>query len=166
VANNRAAVDGVREAMAGAGLKVASVRHDMTGEASELGRWLARAVAGTAGGSCVIVGGEPTVTVGRSPGRGGPSQEVALACAVEMGRLGLRGGAGVVSFSTDGVDGPTDAAGGATSMEDLRRAGAVGLDVERALVEHDSYRLLDRIGGLIRTRPTGTNVNHVAVAWV
>jgi hydroxypyruvate reductase len=106
---------------------------------------------------CLIAGGEPTVTV-RGEGRGGRNQELALAAA-----FALRGLDRVLfaSFGTDGSDGPTDAAGAWVDGATLDRAAALGLDAARALARNDSYPLLDRLGSLIRTGPTNTNVNDL-----
>ena len=174
IAGNGAAVEAVRKALVGAGLSVVSVETGAEGEASEVGKRLGRTMssgvrgAWEAGGRPVvwIVGGEWTVRVGDGEGVGGPSQELALACAIELERAGLGARAGVVSFSSDGVDGPTDAAGAALTGGDVERALAEGMDLGRMLGEHDSHTALARMGALIRTGPTGTNVNHVAVGVV
>jgi len=165
IASNRGAVEGVRAALEREGFAVERVEHGAVGDAAEVGRGLARAVANTAPRSPTawIVGGEPTVRVGSSSGRGGPSQELALACAVELERLGTSDRTGVISFSSDGIDGPTCAAGAALIGADLARARAAGREPGRVLEEHDSHTLLDAAGALIRTGATGTNVNHVAV---
>jgi glycerate-2-kinase len=73
-------------------------------------------------------------------------------------------------YSTDGVDGPTDAAGAIVTSDTLQLARAHGLDPLRALREHDSFGFFVELGAAaggaavhVRTGPTGTNVNHVAV---
>ena len=94
----------------------------------------------------------------RGEGRGGRNQEVALGAA--RGLAGLRS-ALIVSFATDGVDGPTDAAGAVVDGTTLERARDRGLDPVRHLAENDAYPLLEAIGDLIRTGPTNTNVNDL-----
>ena len=107
-----------------------------------------------------IAGGETVVTVtGR--GLGGRNQEIALAAAPLLS--GLRGAA-VFSVGSDGTDGPTDAAGGYADGETCRELAGCGVTVDAALRDNDAYHALDRTGGLIKTGPTGTNVNDVAVA--
>ena len=69
----------------------------------------------------------------------------------------------LVTLSTDGIDGPTDAAGAVVTNETWREIARLRIDPERALANHDSHHALDTVGALIRTGPTGTNVNHVAV---
>ena len=107
-----------------------------------------------------VVGGEPVVNVGHACGTGGPSQELALTIAT--GLEGLDGWV-FVSYSTDGIDGPTHAAGAVVDGGTAGRSRAAGVDPQRALAAHDSTRALDAAGDLLVTGPTGTNVNHVAV---
>lgn len=107
--------------------------------------------------ACLVWGGETTVTV-RGPGKGGRNTELALAAA-----LALEGCSGVLlmTLATDGSDGPTDAAGALVTGETASRARALGIDPLAALEANDSYSFFDRVGGLIRTGPTGTNVNDL-----
>lgn len=119
---------------------------------------MARRMVGMAG--LVIGTGETTVVVS-GPGRGGRNQHAALSAAIE-----LDGGAGVFgALGTDGIDGPTDAAGAVvdgTTADALRSAG---MDPEAALARCDSHPTLDAVGALIRTGPTGTNVADVWVSY-
>ncbi|MGP8158435.1 MAG: glycerate kinase [Thermoplasmata archaeon] len=119
-----------------------------------------------AGGSRVpralIAGGETTVTLGPRPGRGGRNLEFALACAQLLtGRNAL-----VLSAGTDGIDGSTDAAGGWVDGTTTARGPTVGADIRRALARHASYDALERLGSLLRTGPTGTNVMDLHVGLV
>ncbi len=113
--------------------------------------------------ACAIVwGGETTVAVGESTGRGGRCQEVALASARELDGQIDGDRVSVLAFGTDGIDGPTDAAGASVRgghSGTWRSMINLGIDVERVTREHDSYVALDAVGALIRTGPTGTNVN-------
>ncbi len=107
----------------------------------------------------LIAGGETTVTLGPRPGRGGRNSEFAVAAARQ-----LRGrNAVVLSVGTDGVDGPTDAAGGWVDGGSYDRTAGLGLDPQQALASHNTYALLERLGNLVRTGPTGTNVTDVHV---
>jgi glycerate-2-kinase len=160
VASNQIVVEAVAEAVRELGLDVAGVEQGVEGEAAEVGRRIAARLGPMAPGSCWIVGGETTVNVGAGRGVGGPSQELALSAAVELD--GERGVC-MLTFSTDGRDGPTDAAGGLVTGGTCARAREMGLDVQGALDEHDSHGLLDRVGALVRVAPTGTNLNHFAV---
>lgn len=107
--------------------------------------------------ACLIWGGETTVTV-RGDGKGGRNQELALAAA-----LALDGWSDVLmmALATDGTDGPTDAAGAVVTGDTMRRARELGLDARVALEANDSYHFFEALGDLIRTGPTGTNVNDL-----
>jgi hydroxypyruvate reductase len=94
-------------------------------------------------------------------GTGGRNQEFALALAPALRDLGPS--AAAASAGTDGVDGPTDAAGAMVDGTTLARAAARRLDVEDFLARNDSYTFFDRLGDLIRTGPTGTNVGDLQV---
>lgn len=114
--------------------------------------------------ACLVWGGETTVTV-RGEGKGGRNQELALAAA-----LALDGWSDVLvmALATDGTDGPTDAAGAIVTGETIARAREEGLDARAALEANDSYHFFDALDALIRTGPTGTNVNDllfVLVGW-
>jgi hydroxypyruvate reductase len=134
------------------------------GEAREVGRALAgiaREIAATghpvARPACIVCAGETTVTV-TGPGRGGRNQEVALGAARPLAGLPETL---LVSFATDGVDGPTDAAGAVADGTTLARARARGMEPARHLADNNAYPLLDAIGELIRIGPTNTNVNDL-----
>lgn len=108
---------------------------------------------------CAIAGGETTVVV-RGSGRGGRNQEFALAMAAPLAGSAVA----ALSAGTDGIDGPTDAAGAFVDGGTLQRARAIGLDVSRALADNDSYTFFDRLGDLLRSGPTGTNVMDIKIA--
>lgn len=112
--------------------------------------------------ACIVAGGETTVTV-TGKGRGGRNQEIALAAAMKLGDMD---GVVIASLTTDGVDGPTDAAGAIVDGKTLARASRKGLVPERFLADNDSYNFLSKLGDLVLTGPTGTNVNDVSVIIV
>ncbi len=107
----------------------------------------------------VVVGGETTVTV-TGKGKGGRNQEIALAAAMKIGDMD---GVVVASLTTDGIDGPTDAAGAIVDGKTLSRAKKLGLSPERFLANNDSYSFFSEIRDLIFTGPTGTNVNDISL---
>lgn len=136
----------------------------MQGEAREMARRIValagRQVKARAGEEfCLIFGGETTVTL-RGSGRGGRCQEMALAVAPRIARMP---GTAFLATGTDGTDGPTDAAGGLVDPGSLLRAKDAGVDHRRALVNNDSYRFLEASGGLVKTGPTGSNVNDLCL---
>ncbi len=116
--------------------------------------------------ACIIAGGETTVTL-RGPGKGGRNQELALAflAALERRSAAPRDLA-LLAASTDGNDGPTDAAGAFASREIAERARALGVSAAAHLAASDSYHFHDRVGSLLRTGPTNTNVSDVALLLV
>ena len=131
-------------------------------EAREAGSFLAsiaKSHQDTAESLAFLAGGETVVHLTGS-GLGGRNQELALAAAP-----GIAGMADTVIFSlgSDGTDGPTDAAGGLVDGETLAGLQAAGLTVHDVLARNDAYHALETVDGLIRTGPTGTNVNDVAV---
>ena len=111
--------------------------------------------------AAVIIGGETTVTV-RGSGRGGRNQELALSAAMRIEGMD----AVVAALATDGIDGPTEAAGAIADGWTMRRARAMGLDPVESLRDNDSYRFFSRLGDAILTGPTGTNVNDLALILV
>ena len=112
---------------------------------------------------CVLAAGETTVTV-RGRGEGGRNQEFALALAPMLETLA--GHAVFASAGTDGIDGPTDAAGAIVDTSTRDRAMRAGLDWRSSLAANDSYRFFEPLGDLLRWGPTGTNVGdlHVLLA--
>ncbi|MEM0357126.1 MAG: glycerate kinase [Candidatus Bathyarchaeia archaeon] len=112
--------------------------------------------------AALVVGGETTVTV-VGKGKGGRNQEIALAAALKIKSLD---GCVVASLSTDGVDGPTDAAGALADGKTVARAESAGFRAEDFLAENDSYNFFSKLDDLIFTGPTGTNVNDISVVIV
>jgi len=109
---------------------------------------------------CLISSGETTVHV-TGAGRGGRNQEFALACVDALG--GSETAAALASVGTDGVDGPTDAAGAVVDSSTLQRARAASLSPGRYLDNNDAYAFFAALGDLIQTGPTGTNVGDLQV---
>jgi glycerate-2-kinase len=136
----------------------------MQGEARQVGEHLSRVarevyetVRPIPRPALLLLGGETTVTV-KGEGRGGRNQELALSAAIGIAGLEV---AAIVSFSTDGIDGPTDAAGAVADGFTIRRAEQIGLDPILYLENNDSYSFFKQLGDLLVTGPTGTNVMDV-----
>jgi hydroxypyruvate reductase len=110
--------------------------------------------------ACIVSSGETTVHVsGR--GKGGRNQEFALASAALLQHVPA---AAVTSVGTDGVDGPTDAAGAIADSTTLLRAERLALGPpQRYLDDNDAYAFFARLGDLVTTGPTGTNVGDLQV---
>jgi len=134
-------------------------------QAKEAGSFLAsiaRTHQDTKKSLAFLAGGE-TVVLLTGQGKGGRNQELALAAA--QGIAGLENTL-IFSLGSDGTDGPTDAAGGLVDGTTKDHLEAAGLTIHQVLAENDAYHALDRVDGLIRTGPTGTNVNDVAVVLI
>ncbi len=166
VGNNTTALHAARKAVEASGFTVIDVCGGVEGDAATVAqRWVREtfhAKASASGRLAWILGGETIVDVGQSTGRGGPSQEFALAAALEFAG---HEGVGVLAFSTDGVDGPTANAGAVVDGGTADTASTSGIDAARGLQKHDSAGVLEAAGCVIRTGPTGSNVNHVAVLF-
>lgn len=110
---------------------------------------------------CALIFGGETVVHVRGSGKGGRNQELALAAAAKL--QGLKGVI-IASVGTDGTDGPTDAAGGIVDGNTAQILKEKGINIEDILNNNDSYHALDAVGNLIKTGPTGTNVNDLIIA--
>jgi glycerate-2-kinase len=164
LASNATALKAACRVAAARGMHALALPGWLGGEAQIAGRRLA--ALGTSLVSsrpvCAIAGGETAVVV-RGSGRGGRNQELALAAAVEL--AGNRKVA-VLAAGTDGIDGPTDAAGAYADGETVARGSEAGVDASAALADNDSHGFFDREGGVLRTGPTGTNVMDLAFLYV
>ena len=169
IGNNRSASLAALEQLRSAGLNTLLLTSTLEGEARHIGVMLASiarevSISGNpvpklAG---IIAGGETTVTV-TGKGLGGRNQEISLTAALKIGDLD---GVVVASLSTDGADGPTDAAGAIVDGKTMLRAAEMSANPEEFLAENDSYNFFSKLGDLIFTGPTGTNVNDVSVIVV
>jgi glycerate 2-kinase len=130
------------------------------GEAREIGKLYAAVLQDMKASSAIIAGGETTVTITERAGKGGRNQELVLSASLGIDRLG---GAVIASMGTDGVDGPTDAAGALADSNTIQRAKKKRLDARTLLRTHSSYNFFNELGDLIITGPTGTNVNDITI---
>jgi glycerate-2-kinase len=171
IGSNATAVEAAAERLRATGHRRVETRLGVIGEACEVGRAIGQCVKEMAaargrgdhdGPSAVVWGGETTVTVGHARGRGGPCQEAVLAAAVALDGASGR----VLALATDGRDGPTDAAGAWADGSTVSAAFRFGVDLSSALETHDSFSACGRLGVLIETGRTGTNVNDVLVGVV
>lgn len=164
IGGRRQAMTGAAAAAAARGYVPVVIDAPVTGEARTAATaWWASAQTASAGHGrpvAVITSGETTVRV-RGRGRGGRNQEFAAALVQTLAATG--GAAVVVSIGTDGIDGPTDAAGGIVDAGSAARATTAGRDAARALDDNDCYPYLDAAGDLVRLGPTGTNVGDLQV---
>lgn len=163
----RVALAAAAECARASGLEPEIMTTSLAGDTRAAARWFAAKLRSRAsrGGRdrCILAGGETTVEV-RGSGRGGRNQEFALVLAEEL--AGLRG-VFCLSAGSDGIDGPTDAAGAFVDGDTLARANRLGLSPAAFLERNDSYGFFRRTGDLFRPGPTGTNVMDlkIAVLW-
>jgi hydroxypyruvate reductase len=114
--------------------------------------------------ACIISGGETTVRV-KGEGKGGRNLEFTLRCVRPL--AGLPAPCLVASLGTDGTDGPTDAAGAVADNSTLTRSVKYGAQfLEESLSNNDSYTFFSRLGDLIITGPTRTNVMDLHLVLV
>jgi len=167
IGNRQLAVDGATRAAERLGYAVHVFPEATNGEAREAGAAFAeRALRlDTAERLCVIGSGETTVRV-RGRGRGGRNQEFALGALPVIDRCARGTLMVLASAGTDGVDGPTDAAGAIVDETTRLRASRHGVSAAAALSTNGAYDFFAPLGDLIMWGPTGTNVGDLHVALV
>ena len=164
IASNNAAVDAMCLWCACQQFNLCDIARGVSGFAQVEGTSLAdRLVANTQPGTIVAcLGGEPTVDTQSTTGIGGPMLELALSCALQLA-TGASFRWTVITMATDGIDGPTNAMGAMINSDMLDHPDRRE-QVQSALDTHNSLQMCDTLGATIRTGPTGTNVNDVAIA--
>ncbi|MFZ5950541.1 MAG: glycerate kinase type-2 family protein [Candidatus Rifleibacteriota bacterium] len=164
IANNSLAVGFAGESLAGCGCQIKTGSAALTCSSIEA----AKKIIDDCGNfrsaiPCAIVsGGETRVKVSGS-GKGGRAQELALAFAVEAQRTRFSKFV-FAAFATDGIDGPTDAAGAIIDHNTIDFGQRLGFKPEAFLNSHDSYNYFKQTDCLIKTGYTGTNVNDLFIA--
>ncbi|WP_424019649.1 glycerate kinase type-2 family protein [Halorientalis pallida] len=163
LANGRTAIEAARDVAADAGFTPLVLASGIEGEAREVARThaaVAREIREcgdpVSPPAVVLSGGETTVTVD-GDGRGGPNCEFALSAARSLPPATV-----LAAVDTDGRDGASGGAGALVDAETVEDDGAAG----RALADNDAATYLDDRDALLRTGPTGTNVNDLHVLVV
>lgn len=165
IGSNSLAIAGAKKMAERLGYETRVMSTTLSGEAAAAARGLAhraleiKETLAPGRKVCLISGGETTVTV-RGAGRGGRNTELALAFALEISgsdKISL------LAAGTDGTDGPTDAAGAWADGQTAARALSLGLEPWHYLGENDSYTFFKKLGDLLVTGPTGTNVMDLQV---
>lgn len=154
IGNNALVVDAAAAEAHRLGYRAELVTRGLQGEARDVARDLVARARALPPRSCLIAGGETTVTV-RGRGRGGRCQEFALAAALELRRGEPLT---ILAAGTDGTDGPTDAAGGIADDGTVARGERVGRSARGDLDDNDAYAFLETAGDLLRSGPTNTNL--------
>ena len=168
LADGFTALEAAAASCADAGYKPLVLSRSVRGEAEEAAKTavaiaeeVQRSANPVAPPAAVLSGGETTVTVA-GDGTGGPNQTFALSAALE-----LPDGVTLAAVDTDGIDGPTDAAGALVTADTVPAGDPKGLHEARdALADDDAYTFLDDRNALLRSGPTGTNVNDLRVTVI
>ncbi len=161
VGSNRLGLEAAAREARRRGLRTKVRRARFAGEARDQGARFARAARKLAPGQVLLAGGETTVTIRGGHGRGGRNLEFALAAARE---LHPSDGVAILAAGSDGVDGSSRAAGAFADATTLARARHLRLNPTEAFVRHDTERFFEKLGDLLVTGPTGTNVCDWAFA--
>lgn len=113
----------------------------------------------------LLAGGETTITL-KGNGSGGRNQEMALAFALAADKHELPPCWTFLSGGTDGLDGPTDAAGGIVDPNSINRMLTAEINPVEMLENNDSYNALKSSQDLLNTGATGTNVADLQVLLI
>ncbi|WP_036293347.1 glycerate kinase [Methylosinus sp. PW1] len=127
-----------------------------------IARQIARHAQPIAPPVAIISGGETTVTV-RGNGKGGRDAEFLLALTLALEGFG---GISAIACDTDGIDGSEDNAGAIMTADSFARAAAQGVDLKALFANNDAYTAFEKLGDLLVTGPTRTNVNDFRVILV
>lgn len=160
VASNRVSAEAALETAQKLGFNAEILTLELTGEARLAGEKLATILSSKISQKrpyLGIAGGETTVKV-TGQGLGGRNLEVALGAVQKMSGLER---ALLVTLATDGEDGPTDAAGACVTHQTAALAKNFDLTEVSYLENNDAYHYFEKVGGLLITGPSGTNVNDL-----
>ncbi len=162
LANNKSLVLSAKNILEKQGYFTILIPEQLSGEARHVGEVLAKLALtkiDTEIPLAIIAGGETVVTV-KGQGLGGRNQELALAATKSLSQTN---NITLISFGSDGTDGPTDAAGGIVSGDSYQKLLDAGLDLISILEDNNSYYALKKIGDLLVTGPTQTNLNDLVI---
>ena len=158
------AMNGAAESARGLGYDVILSEEPVVGDARTMGPVVLKRAQALALGSrrpvAVIFSGETTVKV-VGTGRGGRNQEIALSVAKALAREPADVAVG--SVGTDGIDGPTDAAGAYSDTTTVARALQQSLDADAFLADNNAYAFFQKLDDLIITGPSTTNVGDLQI---
>jgi len=146
-----------------AGIRPLSFPESLFGEAKHAGKMIADMLKYYSGPkpTCMLFGGETTVTLCENPGKGGRSQELALSILAELQDTP---DITLLSAGSDGIDGMSNASGAIVDADTFKTADSLGLSIQEYLEKHDSYHFHKQCGSLIAIGYSGTNVGDVVMA--
>lgn len=161
IANLQTALDAVADCARKTGLSVMVIDKELVGPAAVAGKEIAEYVSHAASPGIYIFGGETTVELPQSPGRGGRNQHLALAAAIQLaGREDIQ----LLAVGSDGDDGNSNDAGALVDGGTIERGSVAGLNASLCLRSADSGSFLEASGDLVTTGPTGTNLRDLVIA--
>jgi glycerate-2-kinase len=164
IGSRMTAMDGACGAAERMGYRVVRIEEPIVGEARHAARDYVRRIAAQSrnvdGPLCIVSSGETTVRV-TGAGKGGRNHEFVLAAAEDVQAFGRD--VLLASVGTDGIDGPTDAAGAVADGSTIERARRLALDLQASLADNDSHAFFAALGDLVVTGETGTNVGDLQV---
>lgn len=166
VARNKDAIAAITKALTEQGWFVECLGTDVEGEAFDIGRAHADYISTLKvrhRPRAFVSGGELTVTVSDQGGRGGPNLE--YLCGLTMG-MGEGVHYAALAGDSDGIDGTETNAGGYVDETTLARFKATGLDFQDFIRRNQSYGIFEKLGDLVETGPTRTNVNDIRIILV
>ena len=159
IANNNVALEAMKNKAVSLGLKPIVITDRLKGEAGIVGKNLLKTISKYKNKDCFLFAGETTVTV-KEKGRGGRCQELCLGAIKEISKLK---NTILISIGTDGIDGPTDAAGAIIDSQSFKKSINKKLDCKEYLNNNDSYNFFKKMKDLVFTGLTGTNVADIGV---
>jgi len=156
---NKVSLQAMKEKAVSLGLEPVVYSDKIEGEARLFGKEVLEHFEKNPEMNCLLFAGETTVTV-KGKGVGGRNQELCLSVLEQISKLK---NTVIVSAGTDGIDGPTDAAGAVVDNHSFDKATALGLDYKKSLQNNNSYAFFKKMNDLVFTGLTGSNVADVGV---
>lgn len=167
VASSTQAVRFLQNKLESLGWSVVCLGADLQGSARSVGashsEFISSYCLNKSGRFAFISGGELTVKVENDRGAGGPNLEYLTALMLGMNEQ-IKYSA--LAADTDGIDGSEDNAGGVIHDGTKSWLEQRGINIERYLLDNNTYPLFEQFDGLVKTGPTGTNVNDIRIVLV
>ncbi len=167
IGSNRIALDAVATAAIEKGYNTSIVTDRLVGDYRQVADYIVKQIEDIEGDDdgkphCLLLGGEPTVKV-TAGGLGGRNQHLALHLST---LIADKHGITILCAGTDGTDGPTDASGAVLDGNTVAHAKELGLQAQQYLDNFNAYHFFKKVGGLIQTGDTGTNVMDLVIVLI
>jgi len=170
IGNNKLALEAAKMSASQAGYHVVILNNVLSGDTEMEARQFVQYLLDYDGNlpACIIMGGETTLKV-TGNGKGGRNQHFALCSLYELlqkSKTKYDRNITILSAGTDGTDGPTDAAGAVIDAEMIKAGMINKVRLNKHLADFDAHSFFDKVGGLIITGPTQTNVMDMVVGLI